>query len=144
MCLEAGGNLQQGATAFIYQCHSATHQRWRWSGYTIQNQANPSLVLDYFVDSGRVGVWSQHNRSNQKWFWQSAHTSRNTPSYQQQNNSNYQHYCNTKDYKAGPIWDQQHANRACPDICRAYNAEWTGHWNTIEWNTMSVCQCKRC
>ncbi|MDE1461731.1 ricin-type beta-trefoil lectin domain protein [Spartinivicinus poritis] len=149
MCLEAGQNLRQGDKAFIYECHSGRHQRWQWNGNTLQNKANRGVVLDYFVDQGRVGVWPRHNRSNQKWYWQPRQSRNNDKFldqffYQEEQQYNYKPACRTKDRRAGPIWDQRHANETCPGVCAAYNSRWTGHWNTVEWGSMSVCQCKRC
>lgn len=146
MCLEAGKNLKQGDRAFIYECHSGRHQRWQWNGNTLQNQANSWVVLDYFVNEGRVGVWQKHNRSNQQWYWQ-QNQSRNDYNYyrqESQDNYNYQSVCKTRDQRAGPIWSQRHANTACPSVCASYGSTWTGHWNTIKQGSMSVCQCKRC
>ncbi|WP_222937594.1 ricin-type beta-trefoil lectin domain protein [Spartinivicinus ruber] len=145
MCLEAGKNLQQGDRAFIYECHSGKHQRWRWNGNTLQNKANSWVVLDYFVDQGRVGVWQRHNRANQQWYWQAQQSRRHNNSfYQEEPQYNYRPACETKNRKAGPLWNQRHANEACPNICGNYNSRWTGHWSTVEWGVMSVCQCKRC
>lgn len=44
------------------------------------------------------------------------------------------------DVEAGPIWDQAHAQRRCPEVCRT--RRWTGQWRTTRPGQMSVCQCK--
>ena len=44
--------------------------------------------------------------------------------------------------EAGPLWDQDHAVKTCPDLCKKNNKDWTGHWWTTVPTQMSVCQCK--
>ena len=50
----------------------------------------------------------------------------------------------TLDVPAGPIWNQQDAEKKCPIICAAHLGTWNGQWHTLEetWGKMSVCQCK--
>lgn len=50
----------------------------------------------------------------------------------------------TLDVPAGPIWNQQDAEKKCPIICAAHSGTWNGQWHTPEetWGKMSVCQCK--
>ena len=47
----------------------------------------------------------------------------------------------TETLEAGPIWNQQDAEKKCPGVCEKHGG-WTGHWWTTEWSKMSVCQCK--
>ena len=42
--------------------------------------------------------------------------------------------------EAGPIWNQQDAERKCPDIAYSVNGKWTGQWWTTIQGKMSVCQ----
>lgn len=42
---------------------------------------------------------------------------------------------------AGPIWNQQDADKKCPKVCDPYGP-WTGQWWTTEPGKMSVCQCQ--
>src|SRR5258708_4131587 len=43
---------------------------------------------------------------------------------------------------AGPIWNQQDAEKKCPTTCKNNNnASWNGQWNTTERGKMSVCSC---
>ena len=46
-----------------------------------------------------------------------------------------------RNINAGPIWDNGHANRVCPNLCRQNQLKWTGDWVTTIPNTMSVCGC---
>lgn len=50
----------------------------------------------------------------------------------------------TVDIPAGPILDQNDAEKKCPIVCASYGGEWTGQWHTPEetWGKMSVCECK--
>lgn len=41
--------------------------------------------------------------------------------------------------EAGPIWNDGHAKRRCPQVCQS--GAWTGHWKTTISGRMSVCQC---
>ena len=50
------------------------------------------------------------------------------------------------DVEAGPIWDNDHAQRRCPEVLAAWmeanpgeEAEWTGNWSTTVEGKMSVC-----
>lgn len=50
------------------------------------------------------------------------------------------------DVEAGPIWDNDHAQRRCPEVLAAWmeanpgeEAEWTGSWATTVEGKMSVC-----
>ncbi len=43
--------------------------------------------------------------------------------------------------EAGPIWNQQDAEKKCPSVCEKRGG-WTGHWWTTVQGKMSVCQCK--
>ena len=45
-----------------------------------------------------------------------------------------------KEADAGPIWDQDHANRKCPLIAKNNKGQWTGNWRKVDANNMSVCQ----
>ena len=49
-----------------------------------------------------------------------------------------------RDYtvEAGPIWNNTHAQKRCPAVCPSVRGEWTGHWWTTVWGSMSVCQCR--
>jgi hypothetical protein len=55
--------------------------------------------------------------------------------------------CNTAlaafDQEAGPIWDQQDAEKKCPTVCSKNGATWNGQWVTTVQNEMSVCGCER-
>lgn len=42
---------------------------------------------------------------------------------------------------AGPLWNNAHANRACPSVCARAGATWTQHWRTTVQGRMSVCDC---
>ena len=44
------------------------------------------------------------------------------------------------DPEAGPIWNQDHAEEVCPELCQELGDTWTGHWWTTQWGEMSVCQ----
>jgi hypothetical protein len=46
-----------------------------------------------------------------------------------------------KTVEAGPIWDQQDAEKKCPTVCEKHGT-WTGHWWTTVQGKMSVCQCE--
>jgi hypothetical protein len=54
--------------------------------------------------------------------------------------------CNRKtvDEEAGPIWDQQDAERKCPGVCSSHDGLWNGQWRTTEPGRMSVCGCVEC
>jgi hypothetical protein len=52
--------------------------------------------------------------------------------------------CHTADYVAGPIWNHDDAQIKCPAVCSTQGGTWTGHWVTIDWNTMSVSNCTVC
>ncbi len=50
------------------------------------------------------------------------------------------------DVEAGPIWDNDHARKRCPEVLAAWmeanpgkEAEWTGNWATTAAGEMSVC-----
>lgn len=50
------------------------------------------------------------------------------------------------DVDAGPIWDNDHARKRCPEVLAAWMEEhpgrqavWTGHWTTTVEGEMSVC-----
>ena len=50
------------------------------------------------------------------------------------------------DVEAGPIWDNDYAQRRCPEVLAAWmeanpgeEAEWTGNWSTTVEGKMSVC-----
>lgn len=44
--------------------------------------------------------------------------------------------------EAGPLWNNDHAQRECPGVCQRVGAiRQTGQWWTTRWNEMSVCQC---
>ena len=45
------------------------------------------------------------------------------------------------DVLAGPIWNNEDANKVCPAICRSYGGEWNGQWKTVVEGKMSVCGC---
>jgi len=47
----------------------------------------------------------------------------------------------TETLEAGPIWNQQDAEKKCPGVCEKHGG-WTGHWWTTVQGKMSVCQCK--
>lgn len=47
------------------------------------------------------------------------------------------------DYGDGQIWNQEEANRKCPNICTQYGG-WNGEWRTTEPNKKSVCGCNSC
>ncbi len=47
----------------------------------------------------------------------------------------------TRSVEAGPIWNQNDANKKCPVVCAKANGKWTGHWWTTVQGKMSVCQC---
>lgn len=44
------------------------------------------------------------------------------------------------DVKAGPLWNQRHAEQRCPEVCAPYGG-WSGRWVTTVPGTMSVCGC---
>lgn len=50
----------------------------------------------------------------------------------------------TKDIEAGPIWDNEDAQRKCPQTCGSKDGKWNGQWRTTEWGKMSVCGCVLC
>lgn len=50
------------------------------------------------------------------------------------------------DLPAGPIWDNEHAKKRCPQVLEEWlaanpgrEARWNGNWATVEAGTMSVC-----
>lgn len=43
--------------------------------------------------------------------------------------------------EAGPLWNNDHAQRDCPNVCQRAGARFTGQWWTTRWGEMSVCQC---
>lgn len=43
------------------------------------------------------------------------------------------------DIPAGPIWNQQDAEKKCPQVCPPH---WNGQWTTTVWGKMSVCGTK--
>jgi len=46
------------------------------------------------------------------------------------------------DVNAGPIWNQQDAEKKCPDTCtQAGYTGWNGNWKTTVPGKMSVCGC---
>lgn len=45
--------------------------------------------------------------------------------------------------EAGPIWNQQDAEKKCNDLARNRNSVWTGAWRTTEVGRMSVCELAR-
>ena len=40
---------------------------------------------------------------------------------------------------AGPVWNNQHAKKRCPRVCRK-RVSWTGQWRTTVQGKMSVCE----
>lgn len=52
--------------------------------------------------------------------------------------------CKSKNENAGPIWNQQDADKKCPEVCQKNNGSWNGQWWTTEPGKMSVCQCVEC
>ena len=48
----------------------------------------------------------------------------------------------TLDVPAGPIWNQQDAEKKCPIICAAHLGTWIGQWKTVVNGEMSVCGCE--
>lgn len=42
------------------------------------------------------------------------------------------------DIPAGPIWNQDDANEKGPAVAAAHQGKWTGQWNTVVQNEMSV------
>jgi len=53
---------------------------------------------------------------------------------------NYTHP-QTHDVEAGPLWNQHHAEHACPTVCGRQGAHWNGQWHTTVEGQMSVCSC---
>tara|TARA_R110000850_G_scaffold75593_5_gene164637 strand:- start:714 stop:1574 length:861 start_codon:yes stop_codon:yes gene_type:complete len=47
---------------------------------------------------------------------------------------------NVRDVNAGPIWNQQDAQRKCPAVAASQGGEWTGQWRTTVQGRMSVCE----
>lgn len=47
---------------------------------------------------------------------------------------------NTRNVNAGPIWNQQDAQRKCPAVAASQGGEWTGQWRTTVQGKMSVCE----
>ncbi|SEJ97436.1 Mannan-binding protein [Propionispira arboris] len=47
----------------------------------------------------------------------------------------------TVDVPAGPIWNQQDAEKKCPMVCAAHLGKWNGQWKTVIEGEMSVCGC---
>lgn len=47
-----------------------------------------------------------------------------------------------RNVKAGPIWNQNDAERKCPDVCRDADGKWTGQWHTTKVGRQSVCECR--
>ncbi|MEZ4411108.1 MAG: mannan-binding lectin [Polyangiales bacterium] len=47
----------------------------------------------------------------------------------------------TRDVQAGPIWNQRHASRRCPQVCGSAGGMWNGNWTTTVQGRMSVCSC---
>lgn len=45
----------------------------------------------------------------------------------------------SRDFEAGPIWNQQDAEVKCPIVASAVRGRWNGNWVTTRWNEMSVC-----
>ncbi len=50
----------------------------------------------------------------------------------------------TKAIEAGPIWDNNDAQRKCPATCDKAGGKWDGGWWTTVQGKMSVCQCVSC
>ncbi len=46
------------------------------------------------------------------------------------------------DFPAGPIWNNDDAQRKCQNVCRDNNGRWTGQWHTIQGTASSVCDCE--
>lgn len=53
------------------------------------------------------------------------------------------HHFSRRDFRAGPIWNQDDAENKCPSVCLDHRARWTGQWHTVREGRMSVCQCKK-
>ena len=47
----------------------------------------------------------------------------------------------TWDIKAGPIFNQQDAEKKCPGVCSKNQAQWNNQWTTIVEGVQSVCGC---
>ncbi|WP_339688979.1 mannan-binding lectin [uncultured Parasphingorhabdus sp.] len=47
---------------------------------------------------------------------------------------------NTRNIDAGPIWNQQDAQRKCPAVAASQGGQWTGQWRTTVQGQMSVCE----
>lgn len=47
----------------------------------------------------------------------------------------------TMDVPAGPIWNQEDAERKCPAICASFGGTWNGHWTTVVPGKFSVAGC---
>lgn len=47
---------------------------------------------------------------------------------------------NSRDVNAGPIWNQQDAQKKCPAVAASQGGQWTGQWRTTVQGKMSVCE----
>ena len=63
--------------------------------------------------------------------------------------TNYRHrhhhwhpYNYTRNFGAGPIWNNADAQQKCPSVCDSHHGRWTGTWNTVNFGRNSVCQCR--
>ncbi len=48
-----------------------------------------------------------------------------------------------RDIPAGPIWNNNHAQRVCPRVCADNGLRWNGQWRTTRYGRQSVCGCER-
>ncbi|MEH2409647.1 mannan-binding lectin [Nostoc sp.] len=42
---------------------------------------------------------------------------------------------------AGPIWNNEHAQQRCPQVCSSVGLRWTGGWYTFDPGKNSYCDC---
>ena len=71
-CLDNKGEHYVGGGVHLWQCiEGSANQQWDFVGDAIRPRVNNSLSLDAYGQDNNsdVGLWSNHDGSNQKWYW---------------------------------------------------------------------------
>lgn len=120
-----------------------------WAGPIFSNAQAPSVCPDVCKLNG--GIWNKQWRTPQE-TWGKNSVCGCTYSTNCTNISGTatgpQGLCRglpngTVDLWAGPIWNNDIANKTCPSVCQARGATWTKQWQTPTetWGKNSVCSC---
>ncbi len=135
LCLDVRQvNRADGTPLGLYPCHGGANQRWEMQRGLLVGLANKCMDVEGAVQrpGTRVILWPCHGKANQQ--WQLANWAPpQAPRVQTQV------VVASTDVDAGPIWNQEDAQRKCPQVCQP--GSWTGQWRTLVAGQRSVCGC---